>query len=187
MPTFEQSFVFLRLVVTHHFIIRLRLCRGRYFSSLCIDVAIQLSKLSAHIRLSQWRICYLRWPQCAWPRHRLPGPFLITNAYRSLPHNSNFFESDQNFTMSTLFALPEILFVEILSNWICEKDLTGFDSACCNKKSRSEYLTVIRCTQFIVPGETIPDKQNYLRWISIRGVKMSRFCFSSSPETFPEN
>ncbi len=52
----------------------------------------------------------------------------------------------------SLHSLPDVLLVDIFSEWIKLKDLAKFDTATCNKVDRAAFLSLVQTDEFIVRG-----------------------------------
>lgn len=68
-----------------------------------------------------------------------------------------------------LFNLPDVLCLEVLSQWSETKSIGKFDSAICNRNLRPQFLTMLSSRrQFHIAA----GRNNvFMMWIKLRNVK----------------
>ncbi len=75
--------------------------------------------------------------------------------------------------MSLLIRLPEILAVEILSQWCGLHSVGMFDSAICNSSERHHVMSILSSQQFVTKWSDQVGYSGYLSWICLREISLS--------------
>lgn len=71
--------------------------------------------------------------------------------------------------MSALFDLPDALCTELLSEWLCIRDVGLLDTSVCSNQWRFQLLKIITT----LPGTFgFSDRIEYLHWINIREIRL---------------
>src|SRR5688572_2049387 len=70
--------------------------------------------------------------------------------------------------MSTIIRLPDILCMDILSNWGVAKDLASLDSGFCSKTARHLLIAIFSCPHFVLSA----PHHDYFSWTIRRGIKV---------------
>lgn len=82
-----------------------------------------------------------------------------------------------------LLDLPTSLVVDVVSSWICFRDMAFFDSAVCRKDSRAMWLQILQTKGVVLHRASHHSSDNLssqLNWLITRNIKCDEFFISSS-------
>lgn len=90
--------------------------------------------------------------------------------------------------MSVFLSLKDDLLVSLFSEWLKTEELIVLDSALCQKKRRTDFLLLLKCSAFVTYGTVFTNLPfiNYVNWIQLRNLRVSSFVISSSRINIPE-
>jgi hypothetical protein len=71
-----------------------------------------------------------------------------------------------------LTRLPEVLSIDILSNWCDLQTVAKVNSAFCNKVNRSDFLCLLSDPKFASTDSSYQSSMEFREWIESKGIKL---------------
>ncbi len=76
------------------------------------------------------------------------------------------------FLKTMLTRLPEVLSIDILSNWCDLQTVAKVNSAFCNKVNRSDFLCLLSDPKFASTDSSYQSSMEFREWIESKGIKL---------------